>query len=81
MRRFLKKASEILLCALCACAPADQEEKQAADTAAVNREMWHWSTQITDRGKSRARVRAGSFQQVSENEPARFSDGVPGCIF
>ena len=81
MRRFLKKASEVLLCALCACAPADQEEKQAVDTAAVNREMWHWSTQITDRGKSRARVRAGSFQQVSENEPARFSDGVRVAFF
>lgn len=75
IRRFLKKASEILLCTLCACASADRIE-QAANDAPVKREMWHWSTHITDRGKSRAQVRAGSFQQVSEDEPARFSDGV-----
>lgn len=80
MRQFLKKVSEVLLCTLCACTPADQVE-QAADEAPVNREMWHWSTRITDRGKSRAQVRAGSFQQVSENEPAQFSDGVQVAFF
>lgn len=68
------------MCALCACTPADQVE-QAADEALVNREMWHWSTRITDRGKSRAQVRAGSFQQVSENEPAQFFDGVQVAFF
>lgn len=81
MRRFLKKASKILLCALCACAPADQEEKQAADTAAVNREMWHWSTQITEQGIFRAQVQADFFQQMSEDESARFSDGVRVVFF
>ena len=80
IRRFLKKASEILLCTLCACASADRIE-QAANDAPVKREMWHWSTHITDRGKSRAQVRAGSFQQVSEDEPARFSDGVRVVFF
>ena len=80
MRRFLKKASEVLLCALCACASGDRIE-QAANEAPVNREMWHWSTHITDRGKSRAQVRAGSFQQVSEDEPARFSNGVRVVFF
>ncbi len=80
IRQFLKKASEILLCTLCACASADRIE-QAANDAPVKREMWHWSTHITDRGKSRAQVRAGSFQQVSEDEPARFSDGVRVVFF
>ena len=80
IRRLLKKASEILLCTLCACASADRTE-QAANDAPVKREMWHWSTHITDRGKSRAQVRAGSFQQVSEDEPARFSDGVRVVFF
>ncbi len=80
MHRFLTKASKVLLCTLCACAPADRVE-QAADEAQVNREMWHWSTRITDRGKSRAQVRAGSFQQMSENEPARLSNGVRVVFF
>lgn len=80
MHRFLKKASEVLLCALCACAPDDRVE-QAVEETPVNREMWHWSTHITDRGKSRAQVRAGSFQQVSEDEPVRFSDGVRVVFF
>ena len=80
MRRLLKKVSEVLLCALCACAPVEQME-QAVDSVPVNRELWHWSTHITDRGKSRAQVRAGSFQQVSEDEPARFSDGVQVVFF
>ena len=80
MHRLLKKASEILLCALCACAPVEQTE-QAVDGVPVNREMWEWSTHITDRGKSRAQVRAGSFQQVSKDEPARFSDGVRVVFF
>ena len=80
MRRFLKKAPEVLLCALCACAPAEQVA-QAVNESPVNREMWDWSTRITDRGKYRAQVRAGSFQQVSQNEPARFSDGVRVVFF
>ncbi|MDE2800877.1 MAG: LPS export ABC transporter periplasmic protein LptC [Gemmatimonadota bacterium] len=80
IRRFLKKASKVLLCTLCACASADRIE-QAANEGPVNREMWHWSTHITDRGKSRAQVSAGSFQQVSEDEPARFSDGVRVVFF
>ena len=80
MRRFLKKTSEVLLCTLCACASADRIE-QTANEAPINREMWHWSTHITNRGKSRAQVRAGSFQQVSEDEPARFFDGVRVVFF
>ena len=83
MYRFLKKAAEVLLCILCilcACAPADRIEQTVKETP-VNREMWHWSTRITDRGKSRAQVWAGSFQQMSENEPARFSDGVRVVFF
>ncbi len=83
MYRFLKKAAEVLLCILCilcACAPADRIEQTEKETP-VNREMWHWSTRITDRGKSRAQVWAGSFQQMSENEPARFSDGVRVVFF
>ena len=81
IHRFLKKASEVLLCTLCACTPADRVEQQAVEETLVNREMWHWSTRITDRGKSRAQVQAGSFQQVSEDEPARFSDGVRVVFF
>ena len=80
MCRFPKKAAEVLLCILCACAPVDQIEHPAKETP-VNREMWQWSTRITDRGKSRAQVWAGSFQQVSENEPARFSDGIRVVFF
>ena len=81
MCRFLKKASKILLCALCACAPTERVERAADEEMPVNLEMWHWSTRITDRGKSRAQVHAGSFQQVSEDEPARFSDGVRVVFF
>ena len=80
MRGLVKKGSKVLLCGLCACAPVEQME-QAIDGVPVNRELWHWSTHITDRGKSRAQVRAGSFQQVSEDEPARFSDGVQVVFF
>ena len=78
--RFLKKTAKILLCVLCACAHPEHVE-QAVKEPPVNREMWHWSTRITDRGNSRAWVRAGSFQQMSENEPAQFFDGVQVVFF
>ncbi len=74
------KTPEVLLCAMCACAPADRVQ-QAAETPPVDREMWDWSTRITDRGKARAQVQTGYFQQVSDSEPARLSGGVRVVFF
>ena len=78
--RFPNKTLEVLLCALCACAPVDPEQ-QVADATPAKREMWGWATQVTKRGKPKARVRAGHFQQATESDPVRFSDGVQVAFF
>ena len=78
--RLPNRMLEVLLCALCACAPADRAQRAAAE-APAKREMWGWSTQVTDRGRARARVQAGHFQQATEDEPAQFSEGVRVAFF
>lgn len=80
MTRLPNRVLEVCLCALCACAPADRTQR-AADETPAKREMWGWSTQVTDRGSARARVRAGHFQQATERDPAQFSDGVQVAFF
>ena len=80
MTRLPNKTLEVLLCALCACAPVEQAQRAADETPAM-REMWGWSTQVTDRGSARARVQAGHFQQATERDPAQFSEAVRVAFF
>ena len=82
MRRFLKKGYKAVFClGLCACSQIEPTAQSKDLPEPIDREMWAWSTQVMDRGRSRAYLQAGHFVQANETDQAEFEGGVAIVFF